>query len=61
MPLIVIEILKDHGIIQSMSKKGDCWDNAVAESFFHTLKTELTAPVEFEKRNRFLKKSLKSV
>lgn len=27
-------ILKDHGIIQSMSKKGDCWDNAVAESFF---------------------------
>ena len=35
-------ILKDHGIIQSMSRKGDCWDNAVAESFFHTLKTELT-------------------
>jgi putative transposase len=25
----------------SMSRKGDCWDNAVAESFFHTLKTEL--------------------
>ena len=24
-----------------MSKKGDCWDNAVAESFFHSLKTEL--------------------
>jgi len=35
-------ILKDHGIIQSMSRKGDCWDNAVAESFFATLKTELT-------------------
>ena len=35
-------ILNDHGIIQSMSRKGDCWDNAVAESFFHTLKTELT-------------------
>jgi putative transposase len=34
-------ILKDHRIIQSMSRKGDCWDNAVAESFFHTLKTEL--------------------
>jgi transposase InsO family protein len=32
------DILKDHGIIQSMSRKGDCWDNAVAES----LKTELT-------------------
>jgi transposase InsO family protein len=25
---------------QSMSRKGDCWDNAVAESFFHTLKVE---------------------
>lgn len=34
-------ILKDHRITQSMSRKGDCWDNAVAESFFHTLKTEL--------------------
>lgn len=40
-------ILKDHGIIQSMSRKGDCWDNAVAESFFHTLKTELTNHYEF--------------
>ena len=34
-------ILKDHGIIQSMSRKGDCWDNAVSESFFSTLKREL--------------------
>lgn len=40
-------ILKDHGIIQSMSRKGDCWDNAVAESFFHTLKTELTNHYQF--------------
>lgn len=28
-------------IIRSMSRKGNCWDNAVAESFFKTLKTEL--------------------
>jgi len=35
------EILKSNGIIQSMSRKGNCWDNAVAESFFHTLKTRL--------------------
>ncbi len=28
-------------IIQSMSRKGNCWDNAVAESFFKTIKTEL--------------------
>jgi len=27
-------------IIRSMNRKGDCWDNAVAESFFDTLKTE---------------------
>jgi len=35
-------LLKQYGIIQSMSRKGNCLDNAVAESFFHTLKTELT-------------------
>ena len=33
-------ILKAHGMICSMSRKGNCWDNAVAESFFHSLKTE---------------------
>ena len=32
-------ILEQYGIFQSMSKKGDYWDNAVAESFFHSLKT----------------------
>ncbi len=30
-----------HGMIASMSRKGDCWDNAVAESFFATLRAEL--------------------
>jgi transposase InsO family protein len=34
------ELLNKHGFIQSMSGKGNCYDNAVAESFFHTLKTE---------------------
>jgi transposase InsO family protein len=33
--------LSDHGIRQSMSRKGDCWDNACAEAFFSSLKTEL--------------------
>jgi len=33
--------LAEHGFIQSMSRKGDCWDNAVAESFFGIMKTEL--------------------
>jgi transposase InsO family protein len=35
------KLLARHHITQSMSRKGDCWDNAVAESFFHSLKTEL--------------------
>jgi transposase InsO family protein len=34
-------LLKTSGIQCSMSRKGNCWDNAVAESFFHTLKVEL--------------------
>ena len=34
------KLLKRYGIKQSMSRKGNCWDNAVSESFFHTLKTE---------------------
>ena len=34
------EVLNQYGFIQSMSRKGNCYDNAVVESFFHTLKTE---------------------
>jgi len=34
------ELLKKYEITQSMSHKGDCWDNAVGESFVHTLKVE---------------------
>lgn len=34
------KVLKKYKAISSMSRKGDCWDNAVAESFFHTLKCE---------------------
>jgi transposase InsO family protein len=33
--------LARHGVVASMSRKGDCWDNAVAESFFATLELEL--------------------
>ena len=39
------------GIVASMSRKGDCWDNAVAESFFSTLKTELGADRVYESRD----------
>lgn len=34
--------LESQGMLPSMSRKGNCWDNAVAESFFSTLKTELS-------------------
>jgi len=34
------DVLDEHGVLCSMSRKGDCWDNAVAESFFKTLKVE---------------------
>jgi putative transposase len=35
------QVLEKHHFVQSMSRKGDCWDNAVAESFFGILKSEL--------------------
>ena len=34
------KMLKDNRMVCSMSRKGNCWDNSVAESFFGTLKTE---------------------
>ncbi len=34
-------LLEQHGITYSMSRRGDCWDNAPMESFFATLKKEL--------------------
>jgi len=36
------QLLAANGMIPSMSRRGDCWDNAVVESFFSTLKTERT-------------------
>lgn len=38
--------LQRYGMIQSMSRRANCWDNAVAESFFHSLKTESYLPYE---------------
>ncbi len=45
-------LLKDKGYVCSMSRKGNCWDNAPAESFFHTLKTELIHHRRFETREQ---------
>jgi len=38
-------LLSEHGLVCSMSRKGDCYDNAAMESFFGTLKTELDEPL----------------
>jgi transposase InsO family protein len=43
-------LLAAHGGIASMSRRGDCWDNAVAESFFATVKTELVADSSWRSR-----------
>ena len=42
--------LKARGIVCSMSRRGDCWDNAVAESFFATLKLDLVFRQTFRTR-----------
>lgn len=42
--------LQEQEMISSMSRRGDCWDNAVAESFFATLKFELMDRKPFESR-----------
>ena len=44
--------LVSSGLIPSMSRKGDCWDNAVAESFFSTLKNELIYGQRFISRDQ---------
>jgi transposase InsO family protein len=43
--------LRGFGIICSMSRKGNCWDNAVMESFFHSLKTEWIVFEDYKSRS----------
>lgn len=45
-----VQKLKENNMTQSMSRRGDCYDNAVAESFFSTLKNELVLGMVFESR-----------
>jgi transposase InsO family protein len=45
-------LLQAHGIQVSMSRIGNCWDNAVAESFFATLKTELVHATRWRARSQ---------
>lgn len=44
-------LLRDHGIVCSMSRRGDCWDNAAMESFFSSLKTERTSRKRYATRD----------
>ncbi len=44
-------LLRDHGIVCSMSRRGDCWDNAAMESFFSSLKTERTSRKHYATRD----------
>ncbi len=41
------DLLEKHNIVQSMSRRSNCWDNAVAESFFKSLKNELVYQTYF--------------
>jgi transposase InsO family protein len=43
--------LRQHGMLCSMSRKGDCWDNAPMESFFATLKRELVEGADYQTRD----------
>ena len=49
-------MLRIHKMICSMSRKGNCWDNAVVESFFHSLKTEMIYWEKFETREEAKRK-----
>lgn len=49
-----VAMLKEKGICQSMSRKGNCYDNAVMENFFGHLKSELLYLQEFESLDHFI-------
>ena len=47
-----VSVIENNNLIGSMSRKGNCWDNAITESFFHTLKVELV------QQNKFLNRKM---
>ena len=44
-------LMQQHGIVCSMSRKGNCWDNAAMESFYHSLKTEWVVFEDYRTRS----------
>ena len=53
--------LKDHNIVQSMSRKGNCLDNAMMENFFGIMKSELLYPNRFKDMNHFKRELVKYI
>jgi len=49
------QLLAEHNVIQSMSRKGNCLDNAIAENFFGIMKSELLYAENFESPETFIK------
>ena len=48
----VEELRQYKSVSRSMSRKGDCWDNAVSESFFKTIKTELVYQNSYQNKHQ---------
>ena len=44
------QLIKDYRMIQSMSRRANCWDNSAMESFFKTLKVERTHLLRYDTR-----------
>ena len=49
-------LLKNHNVTESMSRKGNCLDNSVMENFFGRLKVEMYHDKKFETVNAFIEK-----
>lgn len=46
------QLIDDFGLVQSMSRRANCWDNAAMESFFKTLKVERVGQVRYDTRDQ---------
>ncbi|SFC43178.1 Integrase core domain-containing protein [Bacillus sp. 491mf] len=55
------DALKERGITQSMSRKGNCYDNAVIENFFGIMKSEFLYLKEFESVDQFKRELVKYI
>ncbi len=49
--VVCVRLMADHGILFSMSRSGNVWDNAAMESFFSSLKTERTGSKTYRTRD----------